>query len=255
MLARLFQKSFLPIASLVRVPAERFAKLVTHRETPENNEDTYFEFTPENYKTIDMILKKYPGNYKRSGVLYLLHLAQKQNGNFLTLAAMNKVAKILEMPPLGVYEVASFYAMFNREKIGKIHLQICGTTPCQVCGAREIIKACEDHLGIKLGETTKDGMFTLEEVECLGACVNAPMMQVNNEKYYEDLTPEMMPEMIEKFRRDEEIKAGPQSRGRRNSEGPLGRTTLHERIHKKIDRDFDNAVKEWKVELAKKAKK
>ena len=126
------------------------SKLVTHHETPENNEDTYFEFTAENYKIIDSLLKRYPANYKRSAVLYLLHMAQKQNSNFLTMAAMNKVAKILDMTPLNVYEVASFYSMFNREKVGKIQVQICGTTPCQLCGAKKIMKACEDHLGIKM---------------------------------------------------------------------------------------------------------
>src|ERR1035437_1657059 len=122
-------RSFLPsVFSLLKTPSECFSKLVTHRETPENNDDTYFEFTTENYATINLLLKRYPTTYKRSAVLYLLHMAQGQNGGFLTLAAMNKVAKILDMPPLGVYEVASFYAMFNREKVGKIQLQICGTT-------------------------------------------------------------------------------------------------------------------------------
>ena len=166
-------------------PCATFSKMVNHRDTIDNNEDTYFEFTPANYEEIKNILKKYPDNYKQSGVIPLLHLAQGQNGNFLTLAAMNKVAKILEMPRITVYEVASFYAMFNREKVGKYHLQICGTTPCQLCGSRDIMKACEDKLGIKMGQTTKDGMFTIEEVECLGACVNAPMIQVNNMDYYE----------------------------------------------------------------------
>jgi len=236
-------------SSFLKMTSCYFAKLVTHRETAENNDDTYFEFTPENYKVINSLLKRYPDSYKRSAVLYLLHMAQKQNDNFLTLAAMNKIAKILEMPSLNVYEVASFYSMFNREKIGKIHLQVCGTTPCLLCGAGDIIKACEDHLGIKLGQTTKDGMFTLDEVECLGACANAPMMQVTNEKVYEDLTPEIMPELLEKFRNGEEVKAGPQTKGRKNAEGPLGRTTLHDLSRKNIDRDFNKAVSEWKQAL------
>ncbi len=169
------------------VPCTSFSKLVNHRNFDDNNEDTYFEFTKENYAKIDAILKKYPTNYKQSGVIPLLQIAQKQNGNYLTLAAMNKVSKVLDVPAVTVYEVASFYAMFNRQRVGKFHLQICGTTPCMLCGARDIIKACEDKLGVKLGETTPDGMFTIEEVECLGACVNAPMMQVNNEVYYEVL--------------------------------------------------------------------
>eukprot|EP01022_Parablepharisma_sp_SALTPOND_P028599 TRINITY_DN71226_c0_g1_i1.p2 TRINITY_DN71226_c0_g1~~TRINITY_DN71226_c0_g1_i1.p2 ORF type:complete len:258 (-),score=42.31 TRINITY_DN71226_c0_g1_i1:1205-1978(-) len=257
MIAKVFHRALykLPTHALTTLSGYHFAKLVTHRETPENNEDTYFEFTPENYAAIDKILKKYPSNYKKSAVLYLLHMAQKQNDNFLTLAAMNKVAKILDMPALAVYEVASFYAMYNREKVGKYHLQICGTTPCQLCGAKEIIKACEDHLGIKMGQTTKDEMFTLEEVECLGACANAPMMQVNNEKFYEDLTPEIMAGLLDKLRKGEDIKPGPQTKGRKNAEGPLGRTTLHDRSREKIDRDFDKSVKDWQEAIAKKAKK
>ena len=97
---------------------------------------------------------------------------------------MHKTAKILEMPRMAVYEVASFYSMFNRTPVGKYHLQVCGTTPCMVRGARAIIKTVEEHLNIKNGETSEDGLFTLQEVECLGACVNAPMMQVNNEWFY-----------------------------------------------------------------------
>eukprot|EP00826_Nyctotherus_ovalis_P004050 TRINITY_DN10838_c0_g6_i2.p1 TRINITY_DN10838_c0_g6~~TRINITY_DN10838_c0_g6_i2.p1 ORF type:complete len:283 (-),score=81.31 TRINITY_DN10838_c0_g6_i2:37-885(-) len=253
MLLSIARKAFCP-SSFVKMTSCHFAKLVTHHETPENNDDTYFEFTPENYKVIDSLLKRYPGNYKRSAVLYLLHLAQKQNGNFLTLAAMNKVAKVLEMPNLNVYEVASFYSMFNREKVGKVQLQICGTTPCLLCGARDIMKACEDHLGVRMGQTTKDGMFTLEEVECLGACANAPMMQVNNEKVYEDLTPEIMPTLLDKFRNGEEVQPGPQTKGRKNAEGPLGRTTLSDLSRKNIDRDFDKAVSEWKEAMEKNKK-
>lgn len=246
-----FAKRMIKPSSFAKITSCRSAKLVTHRDTEENNDDTYFEFTPENYKVINSLLKRYPDNYKRSAVLYLLHLAQKQNDNFLTLAAMNKIAKILEMPNLNVYEVASFYSMFNREKVGKIQLQICGTTPCLLCGARDIMKACEDHLGAKMGETTKDGMFTLEEVECLGACANAPMMQVNNEKVYEDLTPEIMPALLDKFRKDEEVKPGPQTKGRKNAEGPLGRTTLKDLTRNKIDRDFNKAVSDWKDDIEK----
>lgn len=104
---------------------------------------------------------------------------------------MNEVAKLLEMPPMRVYEVATFYTMYNRSPVGKYHLQACTTTPCQLggCGSDAIVKAISEHLGIKAGETTKDGLFTFVEVECLGACVNAPMVQINDD-YYEDLTPE-----------------------------------------------------------------
>ena len=98
---------------------------------------------------------------------------------------MNKVAKVLNMAPMQVYEVASFYTMFNRTRVGKYHLQMCGTTPCQLRGAREVIQAIKDHANIEMDGTSEDGLFTLSEVECLGACVNAPMMQVNNEYVYE----------------------------------------------------------------------
>ncbi len=115
----------------------------------------------------------------------LLWIAQEQNGNFLSLAAMKKVAKILEIPDMNVYEVVSFYTMYNRTRVGKYHLQMCGTTPCLLCGSREVMNKALDYLGTTKNHTTEDGMFTITEVECLGACVNAPMMQVNNKKFYE----------------------------------------------------------------------
>jgi len=120
----------------------------------------------------------------------LLDLGQRQHG-FTSLSVMNEVARLLEMPPMRVYEVATFYTMYNRTPVGKWHLQVCTTTPCQLggCGSDAIVKAINEHLGIKPGQTTKDGLFTYVEVECLGACVNAPMVQINDD-YYEDLTPE-----------------------------------------------------------------
>lgn len=122
---------------------------------------------------------KYPSNYKQSAVIPLLDLAQRQNGNFLSLAAMNKVAEIIGVNPMRVYEVATFYTMFNREKVGKYFIQLCGTTPCMACGAQEIKSTIQKHLGLEDKQnSTPDGMFTLLEVECLGACVNAPMVQV-----------------------------------------------------------------------------
>ena len=140
----------------------------------------------------------------------MLFLAQKQNENFVSISAMQKIAEILEMPYMEVYEVSSFYTMFNRRKVGKFHLQVCGTTPCMVRGAEGIIKTIENELGIKLNETTKDDMFTLSEVECLGACVNAPMMQVNNEFVYEDLDQENIKELLVSFREGKETKKGTQ---------------------------------------------
>jgi NADH dehydrogenase (ubiquinone) flavoprotein 2 len=125
------------------------------------------------------------------------------------LAAMKKIAKILEIPEIEVYEVASFYTMFNRSKVGKFHLQVCGTTPCMLRGANDIISAIEEEAGITRGQTSHDGNFTLTEVECLGACVNAPMIQINNEEVYEDLTPESMKTLMRKLKAGEEVKIGP----------------------------------------------
>lgn len=138
---------------------------VNHRQTTENNESTPFDFTEENYEEIHKILSKYPSNYKKSALIPLLFLAQKQNDNFLPLSAMKKIAQILEVSDMEVFEVASFYTMFNRERVGKYHIQFCGTTPCMLRGIRDVIKSAEDHLDCKLGHTTDDGLFTLVEVK------------------------------------------------------------------------------------------
>jgi len=126
----------------------------------------------------------------------LLDLGQRQHG-FTSISVMNEVAQILEMPPMRVYEVATFYTMYNREPVGKFFLQVCTTTPCQLggCGSDKIVKAITEHLGITPGHTTEDGLFTFIEVECLGACVNAPMVQINDD-YYEDLTPESIVSLL-----------------------------------------------------------
>lgn len=154
-------------------------------------------------------MTRYPENAKgkKSATIPLLMLAQKQNDNFLSINAMKKVAKILELNEMDVYEVATFYTMFNRTKVGKFHLQVCGTTPCQLRGSEKIIEACEKHLGIKEGETTPDGLYTIQEVECLGACANAPMIQINGEWVYEDLTPENTVKLLD------DLKAGRAKKG------------------------------------------
>eukprot|EP00005_Dracoamoeba_jomungandri_P004785 CAMPEP_0174259986 /NCGR_PEP_ID=MMETSP0439-20130205/8733_1 /TAXON_ID=0 /ORGANISM="Stereomyxa ramosa, Strain Chinc5" /LENGTH=261 /DNA_ID=CAMNT_0015344095 /DNA_START=51 /DNA_END=836 /DNA_ORIENTATION=+ len=202
---------------------EAFAQ---HRNTPENNVHTPFDFTEENMKEIKRIVAKYPKNYQRSAISPVLALAQKQCGGWLPLAAMNKTAKVLDVPEMWVYEVATFYTMFNREPMGKYHLQVCTTTPCNLggVGSKVILETVKEHLGIKVGGTTKDKLFTLSEVECLGACANAPMIQIN-EKYYENLTPETTKKLLEAFQRGEEPKHGPQN-GQRVAEGPNGKTTL-----------------------------
>ncbi|KAK5658549.1 hypothetical protein OQA88_1941 [Cercophora sp. LCS_1] len=174
--------------------------LMVHRNTPDNNPDIPFKFTPENEAVITEILKRYPPQYKKAAVMPILDLGQRQAG-FTSISVMNEVARILEMPPMRVYEVASFYTMYNRTPVGKFHVQACTTTPCQLggCGSDVIVKAIKEELGIKQGETTKDGLFTFIEVECLGACVNAPMVQINDD-YYEDLTPETTKSLLKALR-------------------------------------------------------
>ena len=145
-----------------------------------------FEFTPENLDAARAHIAKYPPGRQASAVLPLLHLAQQQSGGWLPKAAMDCVAHMLEMAPIRVYEIGTFYTMFNLRPVGRYLLQACTTTPCWLRGSDDVVAACERKLGIAMGETTADGLFTLIEVECLGACVNAPVLQVNND-FYEDL--------------------------------------------------------------------
>ena len=159
-----------------------------------------FSFNKENSLAAKQIIQKYPEGRQRSAILPLLSLAQKQNNGWLSMSSMEHVANILEIPTIKVYEIASFYSMFNLQPVGKYHLQICGTTPCYLRGAEKIRKICEKKLNIKLGETTKDNFFTLSEVECLGACSAAPVMQVNNEQYYENLDEEKLEALLDKFK-------------------------------------------------------
>uniref|UniRef100_A0A4W2BSI9 NADH dehydrogenase [ubiquinone] flavoprotein 2, mitochondrial n=1 Tax=Bos indicus x Bos taurus TaxID=30522 RepID=A0A4W2BSI9_BOBOX len=181
--------------------------LFVHRDTPENNPETPFDFTPENYKRIEAIVKNYPEGHKAAAVLPVLDLAQRQNG-WLPISAMNKVAEILQVPPMRVYEVATFYTMYNRKPVGKYHIQVCTTTPCMLRNSDSILEAIQKKLGIKVGETTPDKLFTLIEVECLGACVNAPMVQIND-NYYEDLTPKDIEEIIDELKAGKIPKPGP----------------------------------------------
>ncbi|KAJ3095303.1 NADH:ubiquinone oxidoreductase 24 [Phlyctochytrium planicorne] len=197
--------------------------LFVHRNTPENNDSIPFEFDATNSERAREILKKYPPQYKKAAIIPLLDLGQRQNG-FTSISVMNHVAKLVEVPPMRVYEVATFYTMFNRTPVGKYFLQVCTTTPCALCGANDIVKAVEEHLGIKVGGTTEDKLFTLVEVECAGACSNAPVMAVNDD-YYEDLTPETTRKLLDNIKAGKSVKLGPQS-ARLNSEPLPGLTTL-----------------------------
>lgn len=206
-----------------------FHPLATHVDTGDNTRTTPWDFTLENHARAELILSKYPANYKMAAIIPLLDLAQRQHGGWLPIAAMDRVAKLVDQYPIKVYEVATFYTMFNRTKVGKYFIQLCGTTPCMVCGSEEIKKAIEDHLGIKEGDTTPDGMFTLREVECLGSCANAPMIQLNDD-YYECLTPKSVVELLDMCK---EGKMPPMGKwgslplnGQVSCEGPKGKTSL-----------------------------
>jgi NADH-quinone oxidoreductase E subunit len=162
------------------------------------------------------IICKYPSANSRSAILPLLHLAQKQNGNYLTPEAVSYVANLLNLPEIKVQEVASFYSMFNMKPVGQMLIQICGTTSCMLRGCEKIMDTCCKKLKIKPGETTKDNKFTVMWVECLGACANAPVMQVND-VYFEDLNEKHVEQIIDNLEAGKEVKAGSQI-GRRSAE-------------------------------------
>tara|TARA_B110000305_G_C19015523_1_gene436908 strand:- start:23 stop:619 length:597 start_codon:yes stop_codon:yes gene_type:complete len=180
------------------------------RPAPENLQPLKFVFTKENIKVINEILLKYPEDRKVSALLPLLDLAQRQHHNWLPKAAMSEIAIILGLPMIKVLEVATFYTMYNLHPVGKNLLQVCTTTPCWLRGSDDIVSVCKSKLGIDFGETTSDNKFTLLEVECLGACSNAPMVQINDD-YYEDLDKEAIEKIIEDLKNDKQPKIGPQS--------------------------------------------
>jgi len=168
-----------------------------------------FAFTPENLERAKQAIAKYPPGRPASAVLTLLDLAQRQHGGWLPRAAMDHVAGILEMAPIRVYEVATFYTMFNLKPVGRYHLQVCRTTPCWLRGADELTETCKRKLGIGLKGRTADGKFSLIEVECLGACVNAPVVQINDD-FYEDLDPKKLEAILDALARGEKPKMGSQ---------------------------------------------
>ena len=182
-----------------------------------------FEFTPENLERAKAHIAKYPPGRQASAVLPLLWIAQEQDG-WLPRAAMDHVAGILGMAPIRVYEVATFYTMFNLRPVGRYLLQACTTTPCWLRGSDDVVRACERKLGIRIGGTTSDGLFTLIEVECLGACVNAPILQVNDD-FYEDLDGPATEALLDALRDGKPPPPGSMT-GRHGSEPITGRTTL-----------------------------
>ncbi len=183
-----------------------------------------FVFDSDNLKRAEAIVAKYPDGRQASAVMPLLDLAQRQGGGSLTQAAMDYVADYLRMPPIRVYEVASFYTMYNLKPVGRHHVQVCTNLPCWLRGSDVVADTCKRTLGIGFGETTADGQFTLSEVECLGACVNAPMMQINDD-YYEDLDPDTTRAVLSVLKQGGRPKTGSQM-GRRSCEPKSGLTTL-----------------------------
>jgi NADH-quinone oxidoreductase subunit E len=190
-----------------------------------------FKFSPENLKKIELHIAKYPKGKQASAVMPLLDLAQRQNNGWIPEAAMEEIGRILGMPRIKVFEVATFYTMYNLQPKGKHHIQFCTTTPCWLSGSAEVVGACEKHLGIKLGETTPDGNFSLSEVECLGACVNAPVAQHNGDDLYEDLTAENAVRVLDALKAGKKPAHGSQT-GRTTSMGVKGATCLHEQAEK-----------------------
>ncbi len=154
-----------------------------------------FLFTEQNLEKAKNIIKKYPKGRMKSAILPLLDLAQRQNNNYLSTSSMEYVAQLLEMPFIRVYEIATFYTMFNLKPVGQYHIQVCTTTPCWLRGSDQILNAIEEELDIKCGEMTKEQKFSLKETQCLGGCVNAPIMQINDD-YIENLTPELIKNIL-----------------------------------------------------------
>ena len=180
------------------------------KEQPEN-----FEFTSSSIEVANKIIARYPEGKQQSAVMALLYIAQKQNSNWIPLAAMKYIGKFLDMPYIKVYEVATFYSMYNLAPVGKNFIQVCTTTPCMIRGAYKLVEACKEKISIKENELSKDKSCSWMEVECLGACVNAPMMQINDD-YYEDLDEKKTIEILDSLIKDNPLKPG-SYRGRKNT--------------------------------------
>ena len=191
---------------------------------PAKNQPDTFEFSSSSMEEANKIVLKYPEGKQQSAVMALLYIAQKQNDNWIPLAAMKYIAKFLDMPYIKVYEVATFYSMYNLSPVGKYFVQVCTTTPCMIRGANKLVEACKEKISDKENELSNDKSCSWMEVECLGACVNAPMMQINA-NYYEDLDKEKTIEIFDKILKGEDPKPG-SYRGRLNTEPENNRKTL-----------------------------
>ena len=202
--------------------------------------ELHAEYQPKTFAfksdaAVQEIINRYPAGRQMSAIMPLLDLAQRHvgeegakatppYGGWISRAAMDEIARIVSVAPMKVYEVATFYSMYNLAPVGKYLLQVCTTTPCWLCGSAKIVDAIEKNLGVHMGESTNDGMFSTMEVECLGACANAPMIQVNDD-FYEDLTPETMDSLLNNLKKGVVPKPGPQN-GRNKAEPVTGATSL-----------------------------
>ena len=175
-----------------------------------------FSFDRDNMLLAKKILKIYPKNYKESSIMPLLSIAQNQNNGWLPKKAIEYISDFLEIPEIKVLEIATFYSMYNLSPVGKFHIEVCTTSPCMLRGSDEILSFCEKKLAIQVGDISKDKMFSLSRVECLGACVNAPIVKIN-ENYYEDLDLNSTDKLINNLSNEKKIKIGSQS-GRKGSE-------------------------------------
>jgi NADH-quinone oxidoreductase subunit E len=221
--------------------------MAVRRLAPQEVQPADFAFTAENLAWAQTIIAKFPEGRQASAVIPLLWRAQEQHDYWLPKAAIEYVAHMLGMASIRVLEIATFYSMFNLEPVGKYFIQLCGTTPCRLNGAEKIIKVCEERLGPQK-HVTKDGLFSWLEVECLGACCNAPMVQINND-YYEDLTVESFNALLDDLAAGKPVKKGSQS-GRVSSEPKTGATIL------KDESLFDGSVVgQWKDRFAAEQKK
>jgi len=191
---------------------------------PAKDQPKNFEFNTSSLDEANTIISRYPSGKQQSAVMSLLYIAQKQNNNWIPLVAMKYIAKFLNMPYIKVYEVATFYSMYNLSPVGKFFVQVCTTTPCMIRGANHLVEACKEKISKNESELSNDKNCSWTEVECLGACVNAPMMQINDD-YYEDLDKKKTLEILDKITKGETPKPG-SYRGRINNEPENNRTTL-----------------------------
>ena len=191
---------------------------------PAKNQPENFKFSSTSLEAAKAVIAKYPKSKQQSAVMSLLYIAQKQNDNWIPLAAMKCIAKLLNMPYIKVYEVATFYSMYNLSPVGKFFVQVCTTTPCMIRGANKLVEACKEKISKNESDLSSDKSCSWIEVECLGACVNAPMMQINDE-YYEDLDKEKTLKILDKILKGEKPQPG-SYRGRINNEPENNRKTL-----------------------------